>query len=138
MDKKEVDSILSDENFCINLMNYKKRYNTLRILPESKRTYNLCIYAVEKFFSKFEKIRRGCTYESWQLRITKRRKRKNRRFWYIVPAVLMELPGNWILVCGDIDPVGVNIRKIEFLKGKEIAFSKGNIRCKKARIGDKI
>lgn len=96
------------------------------------------IYAVEKFFSKFEKIRRDCTYESWQLRITKRRKRKNRRFWYIIPAVLMELPGNWILVCGDIDPVGVNIRKIEFLKGKEIAFSKGNIRCKKARIGDKI
>ena len=77
------------------------------------------VYAVEKFFSKFEKIRRDCTYESWQLRITKRRKRKNRRFWYIIPAVLMELPGNWILVCGDIDAVGVNIRKIEFLKKEE-------------------
>lgn len=73
-------------------------------------------YAVEKFFSQHAKTYRECTYESWRLRIAKGRKKKIRRFEYIIPAVLMELPGNWVRVCGDINVVGVNINRIELLK----------------------
>lgn len=73
-------------------------------------------YAVEKFFSRYAKTYRECTYESWQLRIAKGRKKRTRRFEYIIPAVFMELPGNWVRVYGNIDVVGMNISRIELLK----------------------
>lgn len=72
-------------------------------------------YAVERFFARFKRFRRECTYESWQIRIAKGRARKRHDFMYIVPALFMELPGNWIRIHGSIDAVGVNVTQVEIL-----------------------
>ena len=50
-------------------------------------------YAVERFFTQSKRFCRECTQESWKLRIAKGRKDKKHSFVYIIPAVLMELPG---------------------------------------------
>ena len=42
-------------------------------------------------------------------------KTKKQDFAYVIPAILMELPGNWIRVSGEIDAVGVHVRKVEIL-----------------------
>ena len=73
------------------------------------------IYAAEHFFLRCEKTLRECTHESWRLRIAKGKK-KHSKFTYVVPAVLMELPGNWVRISCDIDAVGDTIRKIELLR----------------------
>lgn len=73
-------------------------------------------YAVEKFFSRFVRFRRECTLESWQIRIAKGKERKKHNFMYLVPAVFMELPGNWVRIYGDIDAVGVKVKRVELLK----------------------
>lgn len=73
-------------------------------------------YAVERFFSRFKRFRRECTYESWQMRLAKGKARKRHDFMYIVPALFMELPGNWIRISGSIDAVGVNVKRVEILK----------------------
>lgn len=72
-------------------------------------------YAVERFFTHCTLFCRECTYESWQIRIAKGKARRSHNFTYLIPAVLMELPGIWIRLVGDIDAVGVNIKKVELL-----------------------
>lgn len=74
------------------------------------------VYAVERFFSRCTRFTRECTRESWQIRIAKGKARRPHKFTYLVPGVLMELPGKWVRVGGDIDVVGVNIKKIELLR----------------------
>ena len=32
-----------------------------------------------------------------------------------MPSVLLELPGKWVMLCGDIDAVGATVRKVELL-----------------------
>lgn len=73
-------------------------------------------YATERFFSKFEKLCRECTYESWQVRIAKGRDRKRRSFEYLIPAVFMELPGDWVQVRGYVDEVGVKVNRVDLLE----------------------
>lgn len=73
-------------------------------------------YAVERFFARFKRFRKECTYESWQLRIAKGRAKKKHDFMYLVPALFMELPGNWIRISGIIDTAGVNVNRVEILK----------------------
>ncbi len=73
-------------------------------------------YAVERFFTRCALFRRECTWKSWQMRIAKGKARKRQNFQYFVPAVLMELPGNWVRICGDIDAVGVTVKRVEILK----------------------
>lgn len=72
-------------------------------------------YAVERFFPKSKRFCRECTQRSWETRIAKGRKDKKQDFAYVIPAILMELPGNWIRVSGEIDAVGVRVRKVEIL-----------------------
>lgn len=72
-------------------------------------------YAVERFFTRCTRFREECTYESWQIRIAKGKARRSHKFVYVVPAVLMELPGGWVRLTGDIDAVGVHIKKVEIL-----------------------
>ncbi|MCD7955217.1 MAG: hypothetical protein LUG93_05575 [Lachnospiraceae bacterium] len=69
-------------------------------------------YAVKRFFARCGKLCRECTFESWQIRIGKKRK-KSQHFCYLIPALLMELPGEWVRVTGVIDEKGVEVRKIE-------------------------
>ncbi len=82
-------------------------------------------YATCRFFQKSKALCRECVFESWQLRISKSRKRKTRHF-YVIPAVLMELPGNWAKVTITIDTYGVCVQQLEllqqhpFLKNKTI------------------
>lgn len=73
-------------------------------------------YAVERFFARCSSFCKTCTYESWQLRIAKGKARKNHKFTYLIPATLMELPGGWVRVSGEIDTVGVKVMKVELLK----------------------
>ena len=73
-------------------------------------------YAVERFFSRSKRFLRECTFECCQIRLAKGKARKNKKFQYIVPAVLMELPGDWVRMSGEISPVGVCVRKVEILK----------------------
>lgn len=70
-------------------------------------------YAAERFLSHAVSYCRICTEESWQHRLTKGKKDRRRSFCYLIPAVLMELPGDWIRVQGEIDADGVQIRRIE-------------------------
>lgn len=72
-------------------------------------------YAVERFFTHCNTIAKKCTKTSWQFRIAKGKSPKKQSFMYIVPAILMELPGNWVKISGNIDAVGVNVNKIEML-----------------------
>ncbi|MCD7883722.1 MAG: hypothetical protein LUI87_08480 [Lachnospiraceae bacterium] len=69
-------------------------------------------YAVKRFFARCGKLCRECTFESWQNRVGKRKK-KNCRFCYLIPALLMELPGEWVRVTGVIDERGAEVQKIE-------------------------
>ncbi len=76
-------------------------------------------YAVERYFSRSEKYRRKCTYESWQMRLAKGKQRKNHAFSYLIPAALMELPGRWVMVSGMIDAAGVKINQVEIITNKD-------------------
>ena len=62
-------------------------------------------YAVELFFAQSSRFRRECSYESWQLRTLKGKARQP-----------MELPGTWVRLTGEINPVGVKIKKVELLE----------------------
>ncbi|MCD7817603.1 MAG: hypothetical protein LUH07_00910 [Lachnospiraceae bacterium] len=72
-------------------------------------------YAVERFFARCGKLRRECTFESWQFRIAKGRKKRESSFSYLIPAILMELPGEWVRITGKIDAIGVTVWKVEIL-----------------------
>ncbi|MBO5199201.1 MAG: hypothetical protein J6B85_11910 [Lachnospiraceae bacterium] len=72
-------------------------------------------YAVRRFFRKSGRIRRDCTYESWQIRLAKGKSRRQHRFSYLIPAILMELPGAWIRLSGTIDARGVTVQRLEIL-----------------------
>ena len=74
------------------------------------------IYAVERFFAQCTHLSKECSKISWQFRIAKGKSPKKQQFMYIIPAVLMELPGNWVKINGNIDAVGVNVNRIEMLK----------------------
>lgn len=73
------------------------------------------LYAVCRFFQKSKKLRRDCIFESWQLRIIKA-SRKKKRHTYVIPAMLMELPGAWAEVHIMIDSSGVAIQQVKLLQ----------------------
>lgn len=73
-------------------------------------------YAVERFFVYCKRFCKACTQESWQFRIAKGKTQKSRRFQYLVPAALMELPGNWVQISGTINAIGVTVEKVEILE----------------------
>ena len=81
-------------------------------------------YAVELFFIRSPRFRRECTYESWQLRISKGTARKAHKFTYLVPAILMELPGEWVRLSGEICPIGVKVKKVELLQECSFLYEK--------------
>ena len=72
-------------------------------------------YAVESFFHQSKRFRQECTLESWHIR-TEKSKEKSHKFSYIIPAFLMELPGNWVRLTGKITAFGVQIWKVELLR----------------------
>ena len=90
-------------------------YRLLSLVP-CEYEKDTVAYAVERFFTQSKRFCRECTQESWKLRIAKGRKDKKHSFVYIIPAVLMELPGNWIRLSGNIDAAGVNVREVEILE----------------------
>ena len=51
-------------------------------------------YAVERFFCRRERIH---------------------KFSYLIPSVLLELPGNWTRLAGEINAAGVKVWKVELL-----------------------
>ncbi|MCD7812455.1 MAG: hypothetical protein LUH20_00115 [Lachnospiraceae bacterium] len=69
-------------------------------------------YAARRFFTQCGKLRRECTCESRRLRLGKGSKAVL-PFCYLIPAVLMELPGEWARVTGAISAKGVELRKVE-------------------------
>ena len=73
-------------------------------------------YAVERFFSKNEKMRKEFTQESWKIRLAKGKRNKQHEFSYTIPANLMELPGNWIKVSGKVESAGVIVKKVEVIE----------------------
>lgn len=73
-------------------------------------------YAVERFFVRCSRFTRECTTESWQIRIATGKARRPHKFSYLVPSVLMELPGRWVRISGDIDAVGINVKKVELIR----------------------
>lgn len=73
-------------------------------------------YAVERFLPRCASLCRECTWKSWKARVAKGRAKKKQFFQYLVPAVLMELPGNWVRISGDIDAVGVSVKRVELLR----------------------
>ncbi len=73
---------------------------------------NTVFYAARRFFVRCGKIRRECTCESRRLRLSRGRQKKI-PFSYLIPAVLMELPGEWARVSGTVSAEGVELRKVE-------------------------
>ena len=74
-------------------------------------------YAVERFFASYAPFYSECIWKSWKLRTMKGKKGRRQRFQYLVPSVLLELPGKWVMLCGDIDAVGVTVKKVGLLPG---------------------
>lgn len=72
-------------------------------------------YAVERFLAHSPRFREECTSATWQVRLGGRRKGAARTFHYVIPAALMELPGSWVSLSGEIDPAGVKIRRVDLL-----------------------
>ncbi|MCC8046744.1 MAG: hypothetical protein LIP12_14880 [Clostridiales bacterium] len=79
-------------------------------------------YAVKRFFARCGKLCRECTFESWQIRIG-RKKKKNGHFCYLIPALLMELPGEWVRVAGVINEKGVEVQRIEIFPNYPIPLA---------------
>lgn len=73
-------------------------------------------YAVERFLVHCPRFVKECTNESWQIRIAKGKERRPHRFTYLVPGILMELPVEWVRLTGDIDVIGINVKKVELLR----------------------
>ncbi|KIR01927.1 hypothetical protein P261_00741 [Lachnospiraceae bacterium TWA4] len=74
-------------------------------------------YAVKQFFAHCKPICKECTKASFKLRVAKGKKaRRPKGFVYMVPAILMELPGEWVKISGTIDEVGVLVRRVEILQ----------------------
>lgn len=73
-------------------------------------------YAVCRFFTKSTGLSRFCVSESYRMRLVHRKSHKARRCRSILPAILMELPGNWAQIRFSIDAVGVTIREVSLLK----------------------
>ena len=71
-------------------------------------------YAVERFFFCNTRFRRECALECWQIRIAKTKERAH-KFSYLIPSVLLELPGNWTKLTGEINTVGLKIWRVELL-----------------------
>ena len=72
-------------------------------------------YAVEHFLTRSVRFSRECTRESWQIRIAKGKRNRKHKFTYLIPSVLMELPGEWVRINGDLDEVGLIVKKVEIL-----------------------
>ncbi|MDO4975867.1 MAG: hypothetical protein Q4E53_01260 [Eubacteriales bacterium] len=73
-------------------------------------------YATERFLCRFGKFKHIFARECWKARVAERKRRTKYSFEYIVPASLMELPGNWVRLKGKVDGNGANIYSIELLK----------------------
>lgn len=73
---------------------------------------NTAFYAARRFFVRCGKIRRECTCLSRHLRFGQGRQKKI-LFSYLIPAILMELPGEWARVTGTVSAEGVELRKVE-------------------------
>lgn len=73
-------------------------------------------YAVRRFFCKSGRICHDCTWASWQLRLTSPRRRRPQRWSYVLPAVLLELPGAWARVTVSVNAVGVQVHRVALLR----------------------
>lgn len=117
----------------MKIMKYQNRICIVEVVSNaSVRTAVPCkygkdtvSYAVERFFVRCARFRRECTKECWEIRIAKGKERRGRIFSYLVPSVLMELPGEWVHLTGMIDAEGVHIKKIELLNAHP-CFSTGH------------
>lgn len=72
-------------------------------------------YAVCRFFYRSRSLCRTYVMESCALRFAKGKARKTRHYRCVIPAPLMELPGNWVKVNFAVDAVGVTIRRAALL-----------------------
>lgn len=71
-------------------------------------------YALRHFFKKNEKIRRTCTWESWQIRLAKgKRNRRPHYYSYHIPARMLELPGSWAVLKFSVDENGVTMHSLK-------------------------
>ncbi len=73
-------------------------------------------YAAERYFANCKELCRECTDRSVRYRLAAGREERQHDFTNMAPAALMELPGKWVRVSGEINSAGVMIRKIELLK----------------------
>ncbi len=73
-------------------------------------------YAVKRFFANSKDFRRDFNIESWEFRFAKGKEKKWRKFTYVIPAILMELPGAWVKVSGSVDAKGVEVQRVEVLE----------------------
>lgn len=73
-------------------------------------------YAVRRFFCKSGRICHDCTWASWQLRLAGSRRRRPQRWSYVLPAVLLELPGAWARVTVSVNAVGVQVHRVALLR----------------------
>lgn len=107
----------------MNKLSYGSLSCTLSAAPGfSFRTQVPCTYQVDtiryaalRFVSQSASLRRECTWKSWQLRLSGGKGRKQHRFRYLAPAVLAELPGQWVQITGSIDRDGVTLRRVVIL-----------------------
>lgn len=77
-----------------------------KLLPES------VAYAVCRFIQAAPSLRHGLVQESYHLRLAKGRERCTQHRSFVVPAVLMDLPGGWVQVSVTVSPEGITISKI--------------------------
>ena len=73
-------------------------------------------YAAERYFANCKELCCECTDRSVRYRLAAGREERQHDFTNMAPAALMELPGKWVRVSGEINSAGVMIRKIELLK----------------------
>lgn len=97
---------------CEMSVSEKFSFSSQQICEYDKDTVS---YAVQRIFRKSQHLSRACTYESWQYRLMTGRTRKSRKVMFVVPAIIMELPGSWVQLCGTINAKGVEIDTVRIL-----------------------
>ena len=70
-------------------------------------------YALRRFFSRNESIRKAAPRESLQMRLAKGRGRRPHYYTYCIPAKQLELPGSWAVVKLYIDNVGITVSSLK-------------------------
>lgn len=72
-------------------------------------------YAVQRFLSKSKSVCKQYVRESYEMRVSKGRGKKQKRFQVIAPAALADLGYGWLVIDICVTATGVTVKRIALL-----------------------